>query len=120
MKRFFCFMIPALLFSCGSSSTFEERMAVAKEMLKNKFDIVVNATTEIIKKKHPGTAFLVGAVMSSKCDCITDSLAFEFANEYDLNKLKELQSEPIESLQITIEKVLDKNDKSVMHCLKKW
>jgi hypothetical protein len=120
MKYIFWVLITVLLFSCSSSSTFEERRTVAKEMLKNKFDIVVDATTEFIKKKHPGAAIVVGVVMSSKCDCITDSLATEFAAEYDLDKLKELQSEPIESLPITIQKILDKNDKSVMNCLKKW
>lgn len=120
-KHFFLFCIALALsgLACQQQSTFEERRVVAKAMLQKKFDVVINVATEFVKKEeHPLAAFMVGAIVSSKCDCITDSLAVRFANEYDLETLQEMETKPIESLQLTIEKMLDKDDESVMNCLK--
>ncbi len=114
------FIISIAFVSCYEPDTFEARRQVAKQMLKKKFDVVVNASTEAIKKKHPYLAIGVGMVAQMKCDCITDSLAIQFANEYNLKKLQELETAPIESLQLTVEKLLDKDDHSVINCIKNW
>lgn len=106
--------------SCHQPDTFEARRQVAKAMLKKKFDVVVNTSTELIRKKHPYLAIGVGVLAKMKCDCITDSLAMQFANEYTLKKLQELETAPIESLQLTVEKVLDKDDHCVVNCITHW
>ena len=116
---FFLVFIITTFTACQSNDTFEMRRQVAKEMLKKKFDVVVNVSTEFIRKKHPVIAFGVELLASSKCDCITDSLSIQFANEYSLERLQELQNEPIQSLQITIEKILDEDDHAVINCIKK-
>jgi hypothetical protein len=104
-------------FSCQRPDTFEERRQIAKAMLQRKFDVVVDVSTELIKKKHPIVAMGVEIVAKMKCDCITDSLAVQFANGYSLEKLQDLETAPIESLQLTVEKVLDKDDHCVMNCI---
>jgi hypothetical protein len=108
------------MISCESESSFEERRVAAKALLSAKCDVVVDASSEFIKNKRPLIGAIVATLVSSKCDCITDSLAVQFANEYDLQAIKDMEHEPIESLAVILDKCMDKNDKVVMDCVKEW
>ncbi len=61
---------------------------------------------------------IAAAVEASKCDCITDTLSVRFANEYNLEQLNKMKSEPIEVTQEALEKVLDKNNDCLKGCIK--
>ncbi len=113
-------LLTFLIISCESKSSFEERRAAAKIILSSKCAVVVDASTEFIKDKRPIIGALVATVVESKCDCITDSLAVQFANEYDLQTIKDMEHEPIESLAVILNKCMDKNDKVVVDCVTEW
>lgn len=121
-KILFGIYVACILTACASRpDTFESRRKLAKEILQKKFDLVVDVSTELAKKKNVILGIGVHYLVSSKCDCITDSLAIGMANKYSLNKLEELQSAPVESFKITLEEVIENNDGPVLNCfLNRW
>lgn len=121
IKFFVGFAVLAMAMgSCKTESTFEERRLAAKALLSGKCECVVDASTEFIVEKRPLIGALVGVVVSSKCDCISDSLAVQFANEYTLEAIHDMEHKPIESLGLILQKVMDKNDKVVLDCVQSW
>ena len=103
--------------SCQSNDdTFEARRLAAKQLLTKDCDFISNASTEFIRKKHPVLGTLASAAVSFQCDCITDSLAVQFAKEYDLETITNMQTQPIETAQKALEDILNKNSDAVSGC----
>ena len=102
--------------SCKPNDTFEIRKQAAKQLLTKDCDFISNASTEFVKK-HPLFKNLAETFITAGCDCITDSLAVQFANEYDLETIQNMEKQPIETTRTAVEKVLEKNNNAVKNCL---
>ena len=105
-----------IITSCKTDS-FEERKLAAKELLSKDCNFIVNASTEFIKEKHPIMGAIADAVISNRCDCLIDSLSVQFAKQYSLDEIQQMQTQPIETIETAVEYVVDKNSDVVKGCL---
>lgn len=106
-----------LLASCSEKDAFEAKRIVAKELLSRECNAVVKAATREMEKKHDVSAAVIQNLAESRCDCMTDSLAVQFAKDFSLAELQQLKNAAGDSLVPMLEKEMEKSAGAVGNCL---
>lgn len=74
-----------------------ERIAVAKEILRNNKEDIVELTTTNVKNSFAKFAINIAADIS--CDCLIDSLSIKLADKHTLSELNDIKVQPLNNLK---------------------
>lgn len=91
-----------------------ERIAVAKEILRNNKNDIVELTTTKVDNSFAKFAISLAADIS--CNCIIDSLSIKLADKYSLSKLNEIRVQPLNNLK-EISTLIIENEAVCTKCL---
>ncbi|MFL5762368.1 MAG: zinc-ribbon domain-containing protein [Bacteroidia bacterium] len=91
-----------------------ERIAAAKEILKNNRDDIVQLATGKIEKNW--VRAVINVAVDQGSECIVDSLAVRLANQYSLDELNDIKIHPATNLLI-ISKLVTQNEDVCVKCL---
>lgn len=115
-----CFLLMAVALlgiACSEKDAFEAKRIVAKELLGRECNAVVKAATREMEKKHDVSAAVIQKLAESRCGCMTDSLAVQFAKDFSLEELQQLKDAAGDSLVPMLEKEMEKSAGAVGNCL---
>ncbi|HTL81249.1 MAG TPA: hypothetical protein VL651_06075 [Bacteroidia bacterium] len=107
----------ALLQASKCEGSLNEREIAAKAIFSGNEKIVSTITSDFIRKNHADSFGVTFDSTFANCNCITDQFADQLANEYDLVSLVQMKNEPQKCLEVVIDRLLNKNDRGVLHCL---
>lgn len=91
-----------------------ERIALAKEILRNNKDDIVQLTTT--KVENPFAKIAIGIAADISCNCLIDSLSIKLADKHTLNELNEIKVHPVNNIK-EITTLIVENEEVCVKCL---